>query len=126
MILAQLAGNNDTAVWAGATAFFLMFLGQIGKMIADWQKNKTQARKDELDRQQSMESEKQKLNTLQEIARSNSNIREGQIEQNGKLAEIMGTNDNHHTELIRCLQTTCHAQPVLVQQVNQQPKEIKP
>lgn len=101
MMLAQSAADSDNALWAGATAFFLMFVGQLGKLVTDWQKNKREARKEELDRQQVLAYNDGQLKALQEIARSNSNIREGQIEQNGKLSKVVEINKAYHEELIR-------------------------
>jgi hypothetical protein len=106
-MIAQVTSSGDTAIWAGATAFFLMLLGQIGKMLTDWQKNKNQQSKDDADRQQNMLAEQAKLTALQEIARLNSNIREGQIEQNGKLAKVVEVNKAYHEELLRSQSTMC-------------------
>jgi hypothetical protein len=52
-------------------------------------------------------------------------IKQGQDLQNGKLATVVEVNKAYHDELIRAVTTTCKAQPVLVQQVNQPKKEVQ-
>lgn len=96
-MMAEITSPQTTGgTWAAVTGLTVIIFTQLGKWISD-------ARKDKL----SFEAEKQKLLVLQEIARSNSNIREGQIEQNGKLSTAVQVNKAYHEELIRTLATTC-------------------
>lgn len=47
------------------------------------------------------------ISSLKSIADSNTQIREGQIVQNGKLSEAVSVNHVYHTELIRAIDSSC-------------------
>ena len=51
------------------------------------------------------------LRVLSDIAASNAKIRDGQIEQNGKLATVVKVNDAYHAEIVRNLQSNCKFNP---------------
>lgn len=88
--------NITVENWQAVVAGLAVLLPMIGKFWYDFLKDRRER-----------EDGKARLDALLEIARSNSNIREGQIEQNGKLSAVMKVNEAHHAELIRALQTTC-------------------
>lgn len=62
------------------------------------------------------EAAKERLQVLRDIATSNQAIREGQIEQNGKLARIMEVNNTRHDEMIRSINASCKARPIFQQE----------
>lgn len=92
--------------------FITLVIGAIGLQINAWRKHKYD---------QANESDKKQIQIEQrDVLRQ---LEVGQAKQNGKLSEVVSINLAHHEELIRSLQTNCRAQPVLVQQLNQTPKE---
>jgi translation initiation factor 2 gamma subunit (eIF-2gamma) len=103
--------HSDTSLgqWG---MLIVMVLGAIGALWIKIQDSK----KDSV----AQEVQKEQRDSLKELLK-------GQTAQNGKLAEVVKVNDIYHNALISALNTTCKAQPVLVQQVNQptKDKEIK-
>jgi predicted RNA-binding protein len=83
------------AAIAGAT---VLVLGSIFKFALDWKKSRDER-----------EAASERLQVLRDIAATNMRLVEGQIAQNGKLAQVVRINDDHHTELIRAIAQTCPA-----------------
>ena len=84
-----------------------MIIGAIGKELRDIRKDKREQADREADLALNVE--------IRDVMRQ---IEIGQANQSGKLAEVVGVNEAHHTELIRSLQIACRAMPILVQQNN--------
>ena len=111
MIFAQGSASAPTpaGTWVIVSGMVTMILGFIAKWAAD-------ARKDRNDK----DARERDLVTNIEIRDALRQIEVGTEKQNGKLDVVVRVDQAHHEELIRVLQTNCKAQPILVQQVNQE------
>jgi hypothetical protein len=107
---------NDWELKAGAV---VLILTALGKLINDYRIDRRETRLAGEKAIRDEEAGRLRLEALQEIARSNSNIRDGQIEQNGKLATVVKVNEVYHSEMLRAMAQVCQAR----QLVNQQKKE---
>lgn len=84
--------------WQALAAAIVIILTAIFKFVLDVIKAKREA-----------DASHERLQVLRDIARSNAEIREGQVAQNGKLTHVVSTNQLHHDELIRAISTSCRA-----------------
>lgn len=87
------------------TAGIMLILGAISKLLLDHNKAKKEA---------ALAAEQ--LQTLKDIAHSNQAIREGQLQQNGKLATITEVNGIRHDAMIRAMNSACKAKPIFPMQ----------
>lgn len=87
--------------WEAVAGGIVLIVGAVGKVLLDYQKGKREEKHAD-----------ERLQTLKDIASSNKEIRNGQIEQNGKLATIMQVNGIRHDEMIRTLNSSCKAKDV--------------
>lgn len=90
--------------WQALAAAVVIVLTAIFKFVLDLVKAKRDA-----------DASHERLQVLRDIAHSNGQIREGQIAQNGKLTNVVSTNQLHHEELIRAINQTCKARPIFHQ-----------
>jgi hypothetical protein len=96
--------------WELKAGAVVLVLTAIGKLVNDYHIDKRETRLAAEKAKRDEETSRLRLEVLQEIARSNSNIREGQIEQNGKLSAVMKVNETFHAEMLRALPMVCKAQ----------------
>lgn len=92
----------DISIWEKAGAALVLVLGAISKVVFDYRKAKAEER-----------LAQERVQLLRDIAMSNQAIREGQIQQNGKLAAVVSVNAANHLELIRAVTASCKARPIL-------------
>jgi len=105
-----LAEGSTTSLGQWGT-FIVLIIGAIGLQVNAWRKHKSDTKIDEAN----LILQSEQRDVLRQIEK-------GQALQNGKLANVVSVNEAHHAELIRSLQVTCRAQPVVIQQVNKPPQ----
>jgi hypothetical protein len=110
MLLAQILMDvieSPETKWTVIGGVFVAVLGAIGVLLNNHQKGLREQSNADRDNQLSVE--------IRDCLR---NIEKVSTEQNGKLDLVVKTDENHHAELIRVLQTNCKAMPTVVQQIN--------
>lgn len=96
MMLAQQAATTSNGTWAAVIGLATIIIGQLGKWIIDWRKD----RREQEDRNKDL-----LLNTEIRDAVRQTEMRT--TEQNGKLEKIVEVDKLQHAELIRVLQSNC-------------------
>ena len=81
--------NNWTIILAAIGGILTLVAGQ----VRGWYSDRAKARRDDA-----------QVDALHNIASSNTDIRNGQIAQNGKLSIVVEVNKAYHDEIIRTLQ----------------------
>jgi len=105
--------------WEIKAGAVVLVLTAVGKLINDYRIDRRETRLAIEKAKREEEGSRLRLEALQEIARSNSDIRKGQIEQNGKLSMVVQLNETYHCEILRALDN-CRFKPDNTKQNKQQ------
>lgn len=93
MLLAQSITVESGAALGGIG---IIVLTKLGEWWGKWLKDRRERERD-----------KAQTDALLAIAKSNQEIREGQINQFAAISSVVTINNEHHTELIRAIDRTC-------------------